>query len=142
MRFQSREYLLDTIKTYGPFNKVLDVGSAHINGNIRDCFSNSEYIGLDMRTGQNVDIAINAHDMVLFFGKRIFDLVVCFDTLEHDDKFWLTVEAMKKVLKKGGWLVIGVPAQNTELHDYPFDYWRFMRKGVETFFEGMKNVEI
>jgi SAM-dependent methyltransferase len=110
-------------------------------------FSGKNYIGVDMRPGPNVDIVMNGHDLTKFFEPCSFDLVICFDTLEHDDKFWLTVYEMRKVVKSGGWMVIGVPGQNTPLHDHPGDYWRFMQESmglwfydfVELFFQEQKD---
>lgn len=141
MRHQSEEYLKNVIEQNGPFHNVLDVGSAHINGDVRHLFK-TKYTGLDMRSGPNVDVVCNAHDMKKWFGDQTFDLVVCFDMLEHDDKFWLSVENMKSVLRQNGWLVIGVPGQNTPPHDHPNDFWRFMKSSVSTWFEGFENVEI
>jgi len=56
-------------------------------------------IGIDMRPGACVDIQMNAHDLLTKFEPNTFDCVICFDTLEHDDKFWLTVDNMKKSYK-------------------------------------------
>jgi SAM-dependent methyltransferase len=133
-------YLLcDKIKeNYGPFAKILDVGSMQVSGGcLRGYFGNDcEYVGLDMRKGDNVTCILNAHDIDTKFSEGYFDLVVCFDTLEHDDKFWLTVEQMKKALKVGGILAIGVPGIRCPLHEHPGDYYRFMDSGVKVMFEG------
>lgn len=121
---------------------VLDVGSAHINGSLGKFFREKgiKYTGLDMRDGENVDVVLNAHDMKKKFRNQQFDMVCCFDTLEHDDKFWVTVANCRWVLKKGGYLLIGVPGRNCPLHEHPGDYWRFMENGVRSFYEGMVDV--
>jgi len=131
--------LVDRLVTeYGPFEKVLDVGSMQVSGGcLRGRFGNEcEYVALDMRKGDNVSLILNAHDIDTKFEEGYFDLVVCFDTLEHDDKFWLSVEQMKKALKKGGILAIGVPGIRCPKHDHPHDYYRFLDEGVKTMFEG------
>lgn len=138
MRVQTREYLSRLMEQRGPFHKILDVGSMNVmGGRIDDLFRDKagvEYTGLDMRTGDNVDLVINAHDIKKHLKKQTFDLVLCFDTLEHDDKFWLTVENMRWVLKRGGWLMIGVPSRFCPEHDHPRDYWRFMPQTMKDVF--------
>ena len=97
----------------------------------------------------------NANDMRDVFEDERFDLVVCNATLEHDKRFWLSVDEMKRVLKPGGLLIISVPGyvQNAErdhgfathtyrVH-YRFDYYRFSEQAVrEVFFEGMSRVRV
>jgi SAM-dependent methyltransferase len=126
-------------KEYGPFAKVLDVGSlvvANTGHSLRGFFPDSYYWGVDMRPGQNVDQVINGHDL----SKELkdFDLVMCFDMLEHDNQFWVSVAEMKKVLKKGGLLVIGVPGIQCPLHEYPCDYYRFTNEAVKEMFSDME----
>jgi len=127
-----------------PFlGRVLDVGSLDINGNLRGEFEEFDYIGIDMRPGKNVDIDINGHDLKETFKKGEFDIVMCFDTLEHDIQFWLTVENMKWVLKKGGWLLVGAPSINHPRHNHPYDYYRFTRDSFSQYIFGdMTNVFI
>src|SRR3990167_8536433 len=141
MRHQTREFVELFFKDHTGFRTVLEVGSGDVNGNIRDLFKDMEYVGIDMRPGPNVDIVLNAHDLRNKYKEGDFDLVVCFDTLEHDDKFWLTVDTMREVLKPGGWMLLGVPGRNCEQHLYPSDYWRFMGSSViEIFFKNYEEV--
>ncbi|MFX0198414.1 MAG: methyltransferase domain-containing protein [Candidatus Hodarchaeota archaeon] len=143
MRKQTPEFFEKFMKVHPNrrFKNLLDVGSAHINGDIRGKVEDYkiEYAGLDMREGENVDIVLNAHDIPKRFKKGSFDIVTCFDTLEHDDMFWLTVENMKWALKKRGYLLIGVPGGNCPYHAEPEDYWRFTKQAVSSWFEGMED---
>ena len=41
--------------------KTLDIGSLGVNGSLKDLFT--DYIGLDMREGDNVDIVANGHEL-------------------------------------------------------------------------------
>lgn len=124
-----------------PFDRVLEVGS-RIAGcgsgeQVRAMFSDvREYIGVDMESegNDNVDMIVNGHDLVKTFGENSFDLVLCLETLEHDDKFWVTAEQMRRVLKPGGWMVITVPGPHCPLHKHPNDYWRFLEAGVRELF--------
>lgn len=123
----------------------LDVGSFDVNGTVRKIISpmNCEtIIGIDMREGPGVDHVINGHDICEHFPDESFDLVTCCETFEHDDKFWLTLENMKRVLKKGGWLLITAPSINYPLHDFPSDFYRFTVHAFESWFEGFSDVHI
>jgi SAM-dependent methyltransferase len=96
----------------------------------------------------------NANDMSMFKSDW-FDLVLCCSTLEHDKRFWLSVAEMRRVVRPGGLLVIGVPGyvKDTERDQgrstltyrvhYRFDYYRFSEQAMrEVFFEGMERVRV
>lgn len=143
MRHQTGTFLQKFIDTHGISGKVLDVGSADITGNIRPYLTSVEYVGVDMRPDTNVDVVLNAHDLVSHFGKDSFDVVMSFDMLEHDDRFWESVSQMREVLKPGGWFLLGVPGRHCPPHDHPGDYWRFMRQSMnDFFFAGYEEVHI
>ena len=123
----------------------MDVGSRNINGTVRDCIQQAgqgmpnEIIGVDFVQGENVDVVMNGHDLADKYGAE-FDLVTCCETLEHDNKFWLTVEAMRKCVKPGGFLLITTPGIHFFRHDYPSDYYRFTDTVFsEIFFEGWED---
>ncbi len=140
--------ILDFVKELdakkGPFPRVLDVGSRDINGSVKDALSqNLEFVGIDMIEGPGVDVLMNAHEIKNKISPESFDLVTCCETLEHDDRFWETVEGMKKVLKPGGWLLVTTPSINFFKHDFPHDYYRFTEDAYRDFiFEGFENVHI
>lgn len=134
MRHQTKTFIEELLKAHGPFTRVLDVGSLDVNGHLRKFFPDSTYVGVDMRDGENVDVVCNGHDLVTRFGEASFDLVLCFDTLEHDDRFWQTWEQCRAVCKVGGFVALGVPGRNHPQHDHPRDYWRFMPHAFEDYF--------
>ena len=143
MTGHTREFLKEFLTEHPIKGKVLEVGSRYVNGEIRDIFEDEKikYTGLDMIKGRCVDILLNAHDIKKELKKNSFDLVVCFDTLEHDDKFWITVDNMRWVLKKGGWLVIKAPSLHCNIHEWPGDYYRFLEPAFkEVFFNGFEDV--
>jgi SAM-dependent methyltransferase len=97
----------------------------------------------------------NANDMTEVFKDDWFDLVLCCSTLEHDKRFWLSVAEMKRVLRPGGLLVIGVPGYVKDQErdqgrstltyrvHYRFDYYRFSEQAVrEVFFADMERVNV
>lgn len=118
--------------------RVLDVGSLDVNGTVRPIFSDAtEYVGVDMQAGQGVDIAMNSHELPKQFYKQFFDTIVCLETLEHDDMFWVTIDAMHSLLKKGGHLIITTPTFKFPEHPHPKDYYRFGRDVYyDIFFKG------
>lgn len=145
MRWQTKSFVERFLnETKQPFNKVLDVGSRSVDNQptLKNIFGNTSYIGLDMIKGNNVDVVLNSHNLMSKFTAESFDLIMCFDMLEHDDKFWITVENIKWALQSKGWFLVGVPSLNMGEHDYPHDYWRFMPQGVEKLLEGFENVYI
>jgi SAM-dependent methyltransferase len=104
--------------------------------------------------GEITAVRGNANDMRQF-KRDWFDLVLCCSTLEHDKRFWLSVAEMKRVLRPGGLLVVGVPgyvkdpdrdqgrATLTYRVHYAFDYYRFSEQAMrEVIFEGMELVRV
>ncbi len=131
----TRNYLIDFLRTHDGFKNMLDVGSLNISGTILENVPEGcKYTGIDMQEGENVDIVLNGHDLVSHFGGPSFDLIVCFDTFEHDREFWKTWDNMKQILLPGGYIVLGVPARHCPLHLHPSDYWRFMEPSFKEFF--------
>src|SRR5215510_8838114 len=105
--------------------EVLEVGSLNINGSVRPFFEGAgTYTGIDLREGPDVDLVMNSHD--LQFPDESFDLVISTEMLEHDDRFWASLEEMGRVLKKEGLLIITARGNGFMPHEYPHDYWRFM----------------
>lgn len=109
-----------------PRTKVLEVGAYDENGTIRDLFDKTEYIATDMREGPGVDRVVNAHHLDAYFGEDEFDVVVCCEMLEHDDKFWVTLWNISHVLKKGGAFLLTTRGNGFPEHAFPNDYFRFM----------------
>ncbi len=81
---------------------VLDCGSLDINGNNRYLFESSNYIGIDIVDGPNVDFVTKVHQ---FDPKAIFDVVVSTEMLEHDSSFELSLQSMFNLTRSGGLLL-------------------------------------
>jgi len=144
MRTQTKTFLDQFLGKYKGISSALDVGSRNVSGTVKENFTKRgiTYTGFDMIKGDNVDVVGNGHELDKYFKKGQFNMIVCFDTLEHDDEFWKTVQQIKNLLKKGGWMLIGVPSRYCPKHDHPHDYWRFMEDGVRSFFKGFEEVNI
>jgi SAM-dependent methyltransferase len=78
---------------------VLDIGSLDINGSIKEIFENSEYVGVDVGPGKNVDVVSRGH---LYHSDRKFDVVSSAECFEHDENYGLTIHNMYRLLKPGG----------------------------------------
>ena len=87
----------------------------------------------------------------LEFADESFDCVVSSSTLEHDKYFWRSTAEIRRVLKPGGYFIVGVPIYMTLWIDRAFttltyarhglgynaDFYRFSEQAVrELFFEG------
>lgn len=82
---------------------VADVGSMDINGNNRYLFEESDYIGIDVAEGNNVDVVMPAHTYVTA-GK--FNVIISTEALEHDKYYPLTFEWMFQNTESGGLVVM------------------------------------
>lgn len=126
------------LQELNPKGKTLEVGSFDVNGNVRGLFS--DYTGVDIMAGKNVDIVASGHDLP--FEDASFDLVLCLNTLEHDDCFWLTLAEMKRVLKTGGILFIEVPNyEYRTIHNFPADYYRFSEEALRKMLDGFSEIK-
>ena len=87
--------------------KVLDVGSANINGTNKSWFENCEYVGLDISPWPNVDVVSVAHEYDA--PDESFDVVCSTSELEHDIHWKETLLKMVKLLKPGGFMWFDAP---------------------------------
>jgi SAM-dependent methyltransferase len=126
---QIRNWLILMKKKHfaAPPARVLEIGACDVNGQIRDVFADAqEYIGVDIAEGRNVDMVVNGHDTLTKFGPQSFDLVLCLETLEHDDLPHVTIGNIRELVKLDGILIVSTPTTGFPEHRYPRDYWRFM----------------
>lgn len=88
MAHKTMQEYISSIKDKFPsyFNdvRVLDIGSLDINGNNRIYFNNSNYTGVDIGEGKNVDVISLGHE---YRSDEKFDVVITTELLEHDI-FW------------------------------------------------------
>ncbi len=105
---------------------VLDIGSFDINGNNQEYFDNSNYIGVDIASGRNVDIISKGHE--LGFPDKTFDIIISTECFEHDQYYEKTIRNIYRMLKDGGLFIfscatIGRPEHGTRRttpEDAPF----------------------
>ena len=120
--------------------RILDIGGLDVNGHMREeAELYGKYTALDMRSGPNVDVVANSHDLP--FESETFDCVLCLETLEHDDYPHKTIAEIYRVLVPGGLFVVTVPGLNFPKHDFPNDYWRCTEDGLKVWLRHFRNIE-
>ncbi|MGI8425596.1 MAG: class I SAM-dependent methyltransferase [Actinomycetota bacterium] len=83
---------------------LLEIGSLHVNGGIRDLWPGAEpYIGLDISPGQGVDIVADARSWI---KDRNYNVVVATEVLEHVDNWEQVVHTAHEALAPGGLFVM------------------------------------
>jgi SAM-dependent methyltransferase len=111
--------------------RVLDVGSGKHN-RYQELFDCDEYIRMDVVEGEDVDVVGSADSIP--FNNESFDSVVSTQVFEHLKFPERAVKEIHRVLKRWGCALITVPQYN-ELHEEPYDYWRFTKFGICELFE-------
>lgn len=114
-----------------PFNKnmrLLEIGSWTAPGQEEIICRKTigpqvgEYVGLDMRAGDGVDVVADAKSMP--FPDNSFEVVISTDCLEHVDWPREVIHEAFRVTKPGGLFYL-TTVFDFEIHGYPNDYWRF-----------------
>jgi hypothetical protein len=105
-------------------NNVVELGSYDVNGSIRNIIDLSEYIGVDLIPGPNVDWVGHAHN---FESEKQFSLVISSEALEHDENWQLTFTNMIKLCNStdpnsAGYIIFtcasrGIPEHGTSRSD-------------------------
>lgn len=103
-------------------------GSQHPDHSLK--VPNAEWIGTDIEPGEGVDIVADLQRIHEVTDRR-FDAVFSPATLEHIERPWVAIHAMREVLKPGGVLYLQTH-QTFPLHGYPNDYFRFSIEALKT----------
>ncbi len=86
-----RGFVQSCAEKYGPFGRVLEIGSLDVNGTIRGYFGDPiVYTGLDIAEGPGVDIVADART---WEPTQSFNCVVCTEVFEHCEN-WQAIIAM------------------------------------------------
>ena len=125
------EYVFESLNVN---DRILEVGSANVNGSVREMFNGNPYVGIDLDPGPGVDVVMDAHHLVHMFGPDSFEIVLCLEMLEHDPNPWVTLQQIGQVLAPGGALVLTCRGNGFKEHNNP-DLWRFMADGMKLLVE-------
>lgn len=119
--------------------KVLEYGSADVNGSVRPYFKECDYTGLDWRADTGVDVVSLMHE---YQGiPESYDVVITSSAVEHDPYWKESIENCLKLLKPGGSLILTCAGPAYEKHHEmcaPF------RPGLpnEFYYKGISSQEI
>jgi SAM-dependent methyltransferase len=121
---------------------VLEIGSRARSGrHLRERFTHTDYVGVDILDGPNVDVVADAHDLATKLGTNRFDRVLTISTFEHLAMPWKAVVEINKVLKTGG-LAFVQTHQTCGMHDLPWDFWRFSTFAFDALFNPSTGFEL
>lgn len=84
--------------------RVLEIGSADVNGSIRPFFAGSLYTGVDLSPGPGVDLVGSGEDVAL--ADQHVDLAISCECFEHNPRWRETFTNMHRMTKAGGVVVI------------------------------------
>jgi SAM-dependent methyltransferase len=132
--FQPDRYLLDKqIRKFSHYinGKVLDVGAGEVN-RYGKYFKYDEYIKMDPRHTDHADLVGSADNIPL--ENESVDSVVCTQVFEHLENPQKSAEEIFRILKKGGHVLLTVPQMN-ELHEEPYDFFRYTKFGLQSMFK-------
>jgi SAM-dependent methyltransferase len=93
---------------------VLEIGSHNVNGSIRPFFAGSEYVGVDLSAGRDVDVVASGHDVAFPDGR--FDLAICCESFEHNPEWLGTFTNMHRMTKPRGMVVVTCASRGRREH--------------------------
>jgi len=101
-----------------------------------------EYKILDPVSDYNPDIIGDIHNLP--FDNNSQDAIICISVLEHVENPIKASKELYRVLKVGGYCLVGVPFLYCyhAKKEYYKDYWRFTKDILELLFNGFRVVEI
>ena len=109
---------------------LLDVGCG--KKPYENLFTNvTQYVGIDLTStihGQS-RIDVFATSLALPFKDQSVDSVLCTEVLEHVPDPRRALQEIHRVTKPGGGLLLTVPLSE-QLHEEPFDFYRFTKYGL------------
>jgi SAM-dependent methyltransferase len=126
--------------------RILEVGSRYVNGSVRPLiekfFNPKEYIGVDIEKGKFVDVVCDAENLVDYFGRETFDVVISTELLEHVKDWRKVINNMKEVLKPNGYIYITTRSKGFPYHGYPYDFWRYEVEDMKEIFKDFEIIKL
>ena len=115
----------EPIYEFGAFQVPWQKGFA----DLRPLFPEKKYVGCDMREGPGVDVILDLHNIDL--PAESVGAVIVIDTLEHVEFPRKAIQQIHKILLPGGIVLIS-SVMRFQIHDHPYDYWRFTPEGFKS----------
>lgn len=112
--------------------RVIDIGCREQKNRsgARELFPDSQYVGVDMVEGPNVDVIADAYHLDKRFAPGRFDAALCLHLLEHIARPWEVLWQVDYVLENMGLLYVSIPTIGYPIHNHPGDYWRPTEQAV------------
>lgn len=133
--YSKMEYFKNTYLNPNKELKILDIGSFDKSGNYNYGLLMQEekwtYHGLDLNEGNNVDIVVKDPYNWREIEDETYDVIISGQAFEHIEYFWLTLDEIKRVLKKDGIICIIAPSSGP-VHKNPYDCYRFNENGMRS----------
>jgi SAM-dependent methyltransferase len=125
-----------------PDARVLDIGGRDRSRfDTSSLFNVREYVVLDIKPGDNVDVVADAHEMSSVLAPESFDYVISASVFEHLLMPWKVALEINRVLKTGGLAWISTH-QTVGMHDLPWDFWRFSDASWDAIFNELTGFRI
>lgn len=124
---------------------ILDVGSKNWDMTPAELVKSmrpSKYVGIDKEPGECVDIQMDVRDLTIKFGEESFDVVLCFEMLEHVEDLKMAILNIMQVLKPSGLLFLTTRTYGYPEHGYPDDFWRYEASDLEKIFSEFHILEL
>jgi SAM-dependent methyltransferase len=80
--------------------KVIEIGSFNVNGTIRNCFSKSDYLGVDLAAGPGVDIVCDGR--LVDHPDGAYQISLSCECFEHNPHWFETLLNMYRMTAPGG----------------------------------------
>jgi len=103
--------------------EVLDAGSGQSTKILRNYFTNilkANYNACDVNPGKDVT-QCDLHEVSKFYRPEQFNIIFCSNVMEHLASPVVVFNEFNKILKKEGWLILGLPIG--EGHDISHEHY-------------------
>jgi SAM-dependent methyltransferase len=94
--------------------RVLEIGSADVNGSIRPFFAGSDYTGVDLSAAPGVDLVASGHEVAL--PDNHVDLAISCECFEHNPLWRETFVNMHRMTMAGGVVVVTCASRGRAEH--------------------------
>lgn len=118
-----------TVSIYAS-KKILDVGCG--NKPYESLFNTTKenYVGCDVVQSSEKKVDVICKATAISFEENSFDTAFSTQVMEHVDNSDLMMSECNRVLKPGGIFILSVPLC-WELHEEPYDFFRFTKYGLK-----------
>lgn len=111
------------------YQSVLDYGAGESPYEHLTQYEKYTRIDIEQNQLNNIDLFLNPSTLHIPVPDNSFDLITCYDVLEHVTDINLALDEIVRVLKNNGEIIIKIPFLYRE-HELPYDYRRLTQEGL------------